>query len=391
VTLGNEATDVVTVTGKIAGTNALKFDGSTVDTNYLTLAVSDASAGGATVTIPAEDGGTLLTQLSTVATAITSTGVLDDLTVTGAVIANGAVTLGNEATDVVTVTGTSTFAGAITANGAINAAALTAEGIVILGSATDDVTVKKDLTILKDLTVKRNMEVEGELKAASFNMRGQTITVEDITVEDNLILKGSKDDTPDTDDPPYFHADAGVASVFQGNNVYMFGNMHKHVASGTNKYSDSTFVAKAGKSTSFMTQVGKLAPGIARDPDTVDGSNDIRRAQIVNVGYLEDHGRDELVFALKVLYNTFNLDLGDVLAKYSTAADGTNNDGVHDGGEDDVGLATDFAFPSIDVNNYKTAAECSPGTDDTTCGNIGVGCKWDATATACKQNLVKAE
>jgi hypothetical protein len=83
VTLGNEATDVVTVTGKIAGTNALKFDGSTVDTHYLTLAVADASAGGATVTIPAEDGGTLLTQLSTVATGITGVGTLSTVTVSG--------------------------------------------------------------------------------------------------------------------------------------------------------------------------------------------------------------------------------------------------------------------------------------------------------------------
>ena len=61
--LGNAATDIITFTGKVAGTTSvLHFDGATVDTNYLHLAVADPGSA-VTVTIPAETG-TLLTTVS---------------------------------------------------------------------------------------------------------------------------------------------------------------------------------------------------------------------------------------------------------------------------------------------------------------------------------------
>jgi hypothetical protein len=81
VGLGNANTDIVTVSGKIAGASPLIFDGATANTNLLTLAVADP-ASSVTVTIPAETG-TLLTTVSAVSTAITGVGQLTVLGVAG--------------------------------------------------------------------------------------------------------------------------------------------------------------------------------------------------------------------------------------------------------------------------------------------------------------------
>lgn len=73
VTLGNAITDVVTVTGKIAGATPLSFDGSTADTVYTILAITDPQSSSKTVTLPSITSSiSLETATTTVITADTT-------------------------------------------------------------------------------------------------------------------------------------------------------------------------------------------------------------------------------------------------------------------------------------------------------------------------------
>ena len=60
-TLGDAVTDVVTITGKIAGATPLTFDGATANTVYTILAVDDAASTSKTVTLPSVTGTIKLT------------------------------------------------------------------------------------------------------------------------------------------------------------------------------------------------------------------------------------------------------------------------------------------------------------------------------------------
>ena len=138
VTVGDAATDTVTVTGVVQGANVLVFEGGTDDEFETTLAVADPTAD-RTITLPdasvtlnaAGDltGNTLaagVTSSSLVTVGGLSTGSIvsgfgtiniasnaltagavtgESLTVSGATVLNGAVTVGDAATDTVTVTG----------------------------------------------------------------------------------------------------------------------------------------------------------------------------------------------------------------------------------------------------------------------------------------------
>ena len=109
----------------------------------------------------------------------------------------------------------------------------------------------------------------------------------------------------------------------------------------------------------------------------------VRRAQIASVGYLEDHGRDEMMFALKVLYNTLGLSTAQfdsVLAAYNAAKSNISGvDGQHPSGTaNQLGESTElkFARASIGVNcnvnadgSAMVAGSCEPG-----CVDDGAGC-----------------
>ncbi|MBE3139363.1 MAG: hypothetical protein IMZ53_02145, partial [Thermoplasmata archaeon] len=69
ITLGNAVTDVVTVTGKVAGATPLTFDGTTANTVYTIFAMDDPASSSKTITFPAVTGTVKLTGAATVITA----------------------------------------------------------------------------------------------------------------------------------------------------------------------------------------------------------------------------------------------------------------------------------------------------------------------------------
>ncbi|MCK5168963.1 MAG: hypothetical protein KAQ75_03710, partial [Bacteroidales bacterium] len=83
VDLGNAATDVITVTGEIAGANPLVFEGVSADDVYTTLAVVDPS-GANTIILPDASGTVAVTLTATAALNFGSTGaqISSDLTIT---------------------------------------------------------------------------------------------------------------------------------------------------------------------------------------------------------------------------------------------------------------------------------------------------------------------
>lgn len=64
-TLGSAITDVTTFTGKIAGATPMSFDGTTADTVYTILAITDPTSSSKTVTVPATTGAVMLSALTT--------------------------------------------------------------------------------------------------------------------------------------------------------------------------------------------------------------------------------------------------------------------------------------------------------------------------------------
>jgi hypothetical protein len=81
VILGSAVDDTLTVNARLMGGSPLVFEGNTDDEHKITLAVADPGSD-VTVTVPAETG-TLLTENSAVATAITGVGTLASLAVSG--------------------------------------------------------------------------------------------------------------------------------------------------------------------------------------------------------------------------------------------------------------------------------------------------------------------
>ena len=76
VTLGNAVTDVVTVTGKVAGASPLSFDGATADAVYTILAVADAASASKTVTLPSITSSIALETVATVVITADTTATI---------------------------------------------------------------------------------------------------------------------------------------------------------------------------------------------------------------------------------------------------------------------------------------------------------------------------
>ncbi|MGL1889565.1 MAG: hypothetical protein OCD76_23830, partial [Reichenbachiella sp.] len=105
VTLGDAATDVITVTGEIAGASPLVFEGVTANDVYTTLAIADPT-GARTITLPDATGTVALTSdIGPLIGAGSEDGSFTTLDASGATGLDGAVTLGDAATDAITVTG----------------------------------------------------------------------------------------------------------------------------------------------------------------------------------------------------------------------------------------------------------------------------------------------
>jgi hypothetical protein len=138
VTLGSAATDITTVTGKLTASNGISVTG-------IGAFSSDVTVG-------------------------------DQLTVTGPVVANGAVTLGNAAGDITTVTGKLTASNGISVTGIAELGSkLDVAGDVTLGAAATNVT-----TVTGKLTASNGISVSG---IGAFSS--------DVTVGDLLTVNGS--------------------------------------------------------------------------------------------------------------------------------------------------------------------------------------------------------
>ena len=101
----------------------------------------------------------------------------------------------------------------------------------------------------------------------------------------------------------------------------------------------------------------------------------IRRAQVASVGYIEDHGRDEVMFAIKVLYNTLGFtdaQFDSVLAAYRDAK-ATDWMGAHAAGwANHQGESTQKKFAVIETGvdcSGQTAGACTGGCVNNTAGD----------------------
>ena len=101
----------------------------------------------------------------------------------------------------------------------------------------------------------------------------------------------------------------------------------------------------------------------------------IRRAQVASVGYIEDHGRDEVMFAIKVLYNTLGFtdaQFDSVLAAYRDAK-ATDWMGAHAAGwANHQGESTQKKFAVIETGvdcSGQIAGACAGGCVNNTAGD----------------------
>ena len=102
----------------------------------------------------------------------------------------------------------------------------------------------------------------------------------------------------------------------------------------------------------------------------------IRRAQVASVGYIEDHGRDEVMFAIKVLYNTLGFtdaQFDSVLAAYRDAKDKDfTTQGYAAGWANHQGESTQKKFAVIETGvdcSGQTAGACTGGCVNNTAGD----------------------
>ena len=123
VTLGNAASDLITVNGTLAGANALIFEGATADGYETTLAYTDPTAD-RTITFPNLSGTVVLGGVDNGALAITTTGLItggsldiDDVLINGTTIGH------TNDTDLMTVAD-----GVLTITGELDAATLDISG-----------------------------------------------------------------------------------------------------------------------------------------------------------------------------------------------------------------------------------------------------------------------
>lgn len=131
-TLGNAATDVITMTGSLFGTSALLFEGSTVDSIETIFAITDPTASDKTITFPNATGTVALIGYGSQA-GVLDVATLDAATAvtTAAFTATGTTTLNTvaytwpgadgSADDVITTNGTGTLSWGAPAGGAVSA------------------------------------------------------------------------------------------------------------------------------------------------------------------------------------------------------------------------------------------------------------------------------
>lgn len=93
VGLGDAVTDVVTVTGKVAGATPLSFDGTTANTVYTILAVDDPASSSKTVTLPAVTG---TIKLTGAAVALTPSSAVTLTVAKGTTLYTDTITTDNE-------------------------------------------------------------------------------------------------------------------------------------------------------------------------------------------------------------------------------------------------------------------------------------------------------
>jgi hypothetical protein len=269
----------------------------------------------------------------------------------------------------------------------------TAAGATWTAAVADQaVNVKGTFNVGDDSIMSGDLDVQGTFTTGTLG-HINSITATDITIEDDLILSGSRTDTnAATDTPSIFHSQI---PSFYDDRIFQFkatdADHAKHrffdascsdasktdetacaaagatwTAAQTYKTIDDTAVATGTADTVIDATLGERIKTMkpAFNYRTVTGSEYIRRAQLVNVAYLEDHGRDELLFAIKVLYNTFGLNLDDVLNAYS----------------DEKGGATHTSAQKAKSSAYKfgkaSVGEACAGVP--AAGKCGAGCVADA-------------
>jgi hypothetical protein len=322
---------------------------------------NDASVGGnAAVT------GTLgVTGASTLGVLTAGASTLGASTLASASVTGDASVGGNAA-----VTGTLTATGAITANGGVTARGLiNIDGADADGNNVNAISIGSTHAGVTTGTQAINMNGLVDVKG-KFQVSGTLLPFSNMEVQNDLRITG---------------ATAGD-QVLVSDIPSLFSKALYHPVV-INKHTDPTAGASPLDLDLVWTdKVGTDRTSAGEDLNDFVTNEARRRAQVVNIGYLEDHGRDELVFALKVLYNTFNLDLDDVLAKYATAADGVNADGIHDGGDADVGAISKLSFATANVALYDST--CTDQADQTACDAKGAACNWDTTE--CKNNFAVA-
>ncbi len=152
ITLGNAATDQITLTGEIiGGATPVRFEGATDDNIYTQFTFTDPTSSTKTITFPnasivvnaaADISGTTLASGVT-GSSLTSVGTLSSLTVSGGVAANGGITF-DAATDTI---------GAFTAGGTIDMGAQAITGTTgIINYTGFDVDASGNLDALGTIT-----------------------------------------------------------------------------------------------------------------------------------------------------------------------------------------------------------------------------------------------
>ena len=249
VTLGSDASDVITVNGTVAGANAVVFEGNTADGSETTLAVVDPTSDH-TVYMP-NQGGYLGVFAAASTTQISSTpeelNILDGVTSTASElnILDGVTSTTAELNILDGVTSTASelniLDGATVVVGEINYLDLgaTAVGTAIASKAVvldanKDYTGIRDFTITGDLNVSGSVEVatidytDGDLAMTIADGGGVTFAQDVALADDKVINFGDEGQVVFTDTAPSTdHTATGVViSIASGESVAAFNAVY---------------------------------------------------------------------------------------------------------------------------------------------------------------------
>ena len=163
VTLGDAATDVITINGTVAGANAMIFEGATADAHETTLALTDPTAD-ATINLPAMSAGTYYLPVLDTASAVAISATPGELN-----ILDGATVVVAE----------------------VNYLDL---GATAVGTAIASKAVILDSS--KDYTGIRNFTVTGELDGATLDISGNadiagTTNLDNTDIDGTLVVDGT--------------------------------------------------------------------------------------------------------------------------------------------------------------------------------------------------------